>query len=126
MTKAPMNLEELKQIILPLRDAGKTNKQIADVLNKKGHLTTTGKKWTGGNVSILSITSLGLGRKKDTSRGAAGSTGGYSNLNGLRVGPRRIKAPRAGNVYREMEDVMTSNLSPKLKMKLIAVLAKGI
>lgn len=125
MSKKEFNLSVVKDIVLPLRQAGESNKQIADTLNKNGLLTTSGKKWTGGNVSILCLNHLGQPRRKNTSKGAAGSTGGYSRLNGLAV--RRSKsAPRSSVIYRDMEDVMTSNLNPKLKIRLIAKLSREI
>lgn len=127
MAKENYKADEVKSVIMAMNNDGKVNVEIARALNKKGLYTKTGKEWTSGNVSLVSIKDLGLPRKKNTSRGEAGSTGGYSNLNGHAYGPRK---PRKGApvtaTYNDMEDVMTSNLSPKLKLKLIARLAKDI
>lgn len=119
--------EVVLKTIRTLREKGKSNDEIANALNKAGHVTKTGKPWSAGNVSIACLRDLGMPRQKSTSRGEAGTTGGYdtaprySRLNGRRLGRKKRTTS-----YGDMEDVMTSNLSPKLKLRLIARLAKEI
>lgn len=127
--KKPLDLKAIKEIIVPLREKGAASKEMADALNKKGITTARGLEWTASNVVKVGLANGWFSRVRSTTRGEAGSTGNtestrYSKLNGRSLTPTRTK--RNGTSYNDIEDVMTSNLSPKLKLKLIARLAKEI
>jgi hypothetical protein len=66
--------KEIKALIKDGRNEDYTGKEIAKELNGEGYTTEYGKPWSEATVSSFALKN-GMGRKKNTIAGAAGTTG---------------------------------------------------
>ena len=115
--------EAVNKVIQSMTD--KPWHEVVGTLNKQGLRTKTGKEWSVGNLSLYAIQNKLSARRKSTARGEAGSTGGYSKLNGLALKRRSRTSKKQSVSDREVEEIMTSNLETGLKLKVIRLIAIG-
>lgn len=116
---------KVNEAIRDLHSKGTSWHDIAAQLNKMGYKTPTGKLWTHGTAPAYAIYNGIVPRRFNTTRGAAGSTGitKYSGLNGHAMnGARRARVKEAIS-NQDVEDIMTSNLSTEMKIRLIRTIA---
>jgi hypothetical protein len=95
-------------LIFNLRSAGKTQEQIAEELNKLGYVTAShGVPFTSGTVSYI-LTNNGIRARAKRERGST-----------------KAKTTSPSSFLTQVEEIMTSNLSPELKEKTLRTLGVG-
>jgi hypothetical protein len=100
--------------VKPLFDAGNTHEQITSTLNSLGVKTVQGKTWTQKNVSNYLISHGFRRTRKRRKKNVYKAT--------QVTVAKKVKAPTESAEHTTILDVMTSNLSDALKVKVIKAL----
>lgn len=100
-----MTKSDLNKVLSELHAKGIRHQDIADELNRQKVPTSSGSPWSAASVSYYMVRKLGLRR-----------TVVYHKSNGV---DKRTPSPGKSVTLGQLEEVVTSNLSERLKLHLI-------
>jgi len=116
--------DEINTLIKTELAAGTKWALIAKRLNRAGHRTARGNKWSSGAVSGYAWR-LGMRARTDENGVPRAAYVPVRRGPGRKHRAKPTAAPTQSNLVTDMEDVFTSNLSAALKLNLIKLLVQN-
>lgn len=114
--------DEINTLIKTELAAGTKWALIAKRLNRAGHRTARGNKWSSGAVSGYAWR---LGMRARTDENGAPREAHVPAKRGRKRKAKPTAGPTHSSLVTDMEDVFTSNLSAALKLNLIKLLVQN-